>query len=144
MTQEEILQYNKRCAEFLDIVTEEPHWVEFNKFMPNSIAMSYGRRHHIEQLQFHSDWNWIMEVVEAIENLLDGTRPFKYGKLDDLSFNIGNESVKVKASFWTNPNTVDGNYWSYFKYNKKFDKVSKKEAVVQAINQFLIWYEQNK
>lgn len=34
--------------------------------------------------------------------------------------------------------------WSYFKYNKKFNTITKKEAVVQAINQFLIWYSKNK
>ena len=114
MTQEEILQYNKRCAEFLDIVTEEPHWVEFNKFMPNSIAMSYGRRHHIEQLQFHSDWNWIMEVILAINMIPNPKNP------SDATLQTKRTAVQSIL------------------------RSANKEAVVKAINQFLIWYEQNK
>lgn len=125
MNEKEILEYNKRCAEFLDIVTEEPHWVEFNKFMPNSIAMSYGRRHHIEQLQFHSDWNWIMEMVEAIEKLTkqDG---YRYEILIINSLCVIEETNKI------------------FDSNQRVYAKTTKEAVIGAINQFLIWYEQNK
>ena len=72
MTQQEILEYNKRCAEFLKIITNDGFWVEFDKLMPNEITMSYSKRHHIEHLLFHSDWNWIMEVIETIEKLKYG------------------------------------------------------------------------
>ena len=56
MNQQEILEYNKRCAEFLgDEGMQE-------------ICSDNG--HHypsIDEMKFDSDWNWIMEVVEAIE-----------------------------------------------------------------------------
>ena len=63
MTQEEIFDYNKRCAEFLGkeyndnrIVTPYSHFSGQN---PTGKVW--------EECKFHSDWNWIMEVVEAID-----------------------------------------------------------------------------
>jgi len=142
MNQDEILDYNIRCAKFLGwkIISKN----EFNLLGENSYTgenkdVKWGI---IEFLKFHSDWNRIHEVLDAIEEKLDGTRPFKYGKLDSLDFSISNHSVKVKALFWTNPDAISGNHWSIFKYNKKFGKLTKKEAVVQAVDAFLKWNEQ--
>ncbi len=143
MTEQEILEYNKRCAEFLGMhISVDPAdgYDTGTWYKPSDIEGEVIP----SPVLFHSDWNWIMEVVEAIEKELDGSRPFKYGKLDSLDFIITNKKIKINASFWTNPYTVNGNYWSYFKYNKKFNNLSKKEAVVEAINQFLIWYNNEK
>lgn len=142
MNSKQKIIYTKNCLEFLGYKCVTPNDKDFriyegkNSVIPSMVDANFND-------DFLNNWNWIMEVVEAIEKELDGSRPFKYGKLDALDFNIDNKSVKVKASFWTNPNTVNGNYWSYFKYNKKYNNISKKEAVVQAINQFLIWYNEN-
>jgi hypothetical protein len=69
MNEEEIKSYNYLCAKFLKIITDDGYWVEFDELMPNILTMSYNKRHHIEQLQFHLDWNWIIKVIEAIEKL---------------------------------------------------------------------------
>ena len=76
----------------------------------------------LESMQYHSDWNWIMEVVETIEKLGLTT------SLTNNYFHI----MKVE----NNVGTTVG--------SSKINSATKKEAVVQAIDQFLIWYEQNK
>ena len=112
MIQEEILQYNKRCADFMvleiSIKLEDGYtcgtWYKptdnENEFLPCPVM-------------YHSDWNWIREVVEAIE------------KIEITEAQKENPSIEL---------------------NRQIGKVldlpiySKKEAVVQAINQFLIFY----
>jgi hypothetical protein len=129
MTAEEILEYNKRCAEFLGaIYSEHAKAWGFGNAKNIGSKMFHGVMYHnvIEaqrfekKLKFHSDWNWIMEVVEAIENLFDG----------EVLVEISDESC----------------YIGYYKllYEKYTTMETKKEAVVQAINQFLIWYNKNK
>ena len=105
MTQEEILQYNKRCAEFLGFKYHEgsEYW---------TTMLWGGAGFTLRKMKFDSDWNWIMAVVEAIENRT-------------AYVNIKGCAVDIS----TIANT---------------SAPSKKESVVEAINQFLIWYEQNK
>lgn len=109
MTQEEILEYNKRCAEFLGYEISENK--ECFKLLNKNGWISLNI--------FHSDWNWIMEVVEAIE------------AIEKL-----NKTVIIDGSKCT-ITPIETSYIYYKKENKK-------EAVVQAINQFLIWYNENK
>jgi hypothetical protein len=129
MTQEEILQYNKLCAEFLDaIYSEHAEAWGFGNAKNIGSKMFHGVMYHnvIEaqrfekELKFHSDWNWIMEVVEAIE------------KLDNIFVKIHTGGCFI------HPINDTKNYIA-----KEYSS-NKKEAVVQAINQFLIWYNQNK
>ena len=73
-----------------------------------------------EYLRFDSDWNWIIEVVEAIEKI-----EIQEAQKQELPNNQLNKQL-----------------------GRVLDRVldlpiyTKKEAVVHAINQFLIWYEQ--
>ena len=128
MTQQE-LEYNKRCAEFLgwtyissiDIKEGSYHtsikagW--YTK-VPRVLALGLtqylykGRSHN--SLQFHSDWNWIMKVVEVI-NMIPNPKNLSDTTLYTHRLNV--QSILRSAN---------------------------KEAVVQAINQFLIWYNENK
>lgn len=118
MTEQEILEYNKRCAKFLG-------WKNLNDDSFPEYVNPLGDFYQLKELKFHSDWNWIMDVVEAIEN-----------KLND-SFNVDivnkNQCEIVRNG-------------EEFICGAGFDTINhrKKEAVVEAINQFLIWYEQNK
>ncbi len=115
MTQEEILDYNKKCAEFLGV---DIHYsVEVYKDSKSPLRQYIDNRPKSEPLLFHSDWNWIMEVVEAIE---------KKGYEIDIFSNC----VEIC-------DIPDENY-----ITEAVGK-TKKEAVVQAINQFLIWYNEN-
>lgn len=109
MTREEILEFNERCAEFLGWETAGPGF----------FAGYWNGKDFIQfhELKFHSDWNWIMEVVDAIE------------KIGNHGFTIYRQSTNINGL----PFEIS---------NSKSD--SKKEAVVQAINQFLIWYNTKK
>ena len=150
MTQEEILQYNKMCADFLGLKKKvhnekEKEWyltcyptlpehreaynlpLNFpSKYEhPNVIFSFYdnpknvpvqNERVCVAKLKFHSDWNWIMEVVEAIEKI----------------YHI--QGVEI------NGNCCLIKTYTFHKHRSE----TKKEAVVQAINKFLIWYNKNK
>ena len=127
MTQEEILDYNKLCAEFLGSELKNDgqynYWtydhLGFNLMKISGSAWISGN------FEFHSDWNWIMEVVEAIE------------KLDDFYVQIEENACYIyDISKFDNEQTN-----AFIKVD--INTTSKKEAVVQAINQFLIWYNEN-
>lgn len=116
MTQEETIEYNKRCAELLGY-TLRPNDC-YNGDDKLVAKLSYVTS---EELKFHSDWDWIMEVVETIEKL--GETSTRYGTLVDITtthIQIGKIVIDLKL----NP-------------------MIKKEAVVQAIDKFLIWYNKN-
>lgn len=105
MNQEHILNYNKRCGEFLGWEIAGPgfpagFWYENkNKFI------------YFEELKFHSDWNLIHDVVECIKNL---TNPKEHS---DTTFSTLRREIQTHLGR------------------------SHKEATVEAINNFLIWYE---
>lgn len=115
---QEILEYNKRCAEFLDWKFEDeiwlkPHPKEFNRWIVASYSKTF--------VDFCYDWNWIMEVINEILKIYrtDFYLDFDMPVSDTFTVSIGSDG----------------------KYNSRGESnVSSKEAVVQAINQFLIWY----
>ncbi len=113
MTEEE-LEFNRMCSDLIGLKIEDNfinNTYEVESFFP---LLGYSRP--IRELEFHYNWSWIMEVVEAIE------------KLNKIVIIDGNKCTITP---------IDSSY--IFCKNK-----SKKEAVVQAINQFLIWYNKNK
>ena len=105
------IKTNKEIAKFLGLT----HKATKGGFMIKGIVVKY------EKLNFHNDWNSLMEVVEKIESL-------GY-KINNFSINnyiyIGKDDV---ASVIINePN------------------LTKKEAFYQAVVKFVNWYnEQNK
>lgn len=117
MTPEEIQEYNKLCAEFLG-------W----KYQSNPLERWYGQWFHVqreERLYFDSDWNWIHEVKASICNS---------PKVDE--FNTHYDSVAKGYHCSILPvykNSFDGFYTKVFN--------TEKEAVVEAIYQFLKWYK---
>lgn len=75
----------------------------------------------LNKLKFHSDWNWLIEVVEKIERL----------NFDVTIFNSTTEITSFDIDF----KTIFGNS----------DKYSKIEAVYNACVEFIKWYnQQNK
>lgn len=104
MTQEEILEYNKRCAEFLGWRKTHPNIKNWHIYITPIGSISY------DKMLFHSDWNWIHEVVEKMKDIIN---PKEHS---DTTFSTLRREVQIHLGR------------------------SNKEAVVQAINQFLIWY----
>lgn len=115
MTKDEIIQYNKNVHSFLDYKEtssdQDFYFVEHPE-TKDLRELNFNRK-------YVEDWNYIMEVVEAIEKL-EG-----WIQIDGLSDRTG-----CTIRF--------GDTWKVIaqKYN-----TTKKDAVVEAINQFLIWYK---
>ena len=127
-------EFNKLCAEFLGwkedfahesdeygyIQTVDGYMTPFiNVDIIHSIISEYNiseNIHSITQLKFDSDWNWIMEVVEKISINYDWS----------IEKVVGVYQVLIPIS---QTNVINTN---------------KKEAVVQAIWQFLNWYNEQK
>jgi hypothetical protein len=155
MKKEEVFKYNKKCAKFLGFkcsINEQYELPKMMAFPPknNSNLCHIAKICCIEDMQFHSDWNWIMEVIEAIESL-----------------KLGN--VKIPATWSSMHQGVRHDIEEYYDAIVVFDikhsdcivdvvgtmrlrndfivvdnLPTKKEAVVQAIDQFLTWYNKNK
>ena len=104
MKQQEILDYNKRCAEFLGLkrgwwihqekpLTEDKkQWwdIDGKTFLGTTI-------YYDKDLKFYSDWNWIKSVLEKISSLneddfSDETQQ-AFENLLDLSLFSSKESV---------------------------------------------------
>lgn len=60
MTQEEINDYNRRCALFLGWSYNK----DFDEYEPTDYR--FGSAKWLSDMQFHSDWNWIIEICISI------------------------------------------------------------------------------
>lgn len=143
-------EYQKLCAKFLG-------WnIKCNKLIsvPNNSnirPLIYWPAY--ENFKFDSDWNWIMEVVNKMEVL------GSYTIIDTVikgDFVIGRYGIKFYFNPAQNyllhlelrPYLLD-NVWKHPSYKDHiiqafdFKNKGKKEAVIQAIWEFLCWYEEN-
>jgi hypothetical protein len=106
-----------------------------NNFQSGPINLSYGIQ--LDMLKFHTDWNWILEMVDAIENRKTQTSSF--------SFHIQPDSVLIKEDRnygFTMGDGLTSSVPIQFNGSVWITGKNRKEAVAEAINQFLIWYEQ--
>ena len=123
MNKQEVENYNRLCAEFLFPKAKEEYesgeiTIEDGVFKKGMLIFG-----HYDMMRFHSDWNWIMEVVEAIEKLgfnFDSYAPIDIGKDGFYEFNIWN---RITPEIEGRGNTS-------------------KEAYIDAINKFLICYNE--
>tara|TARA_R110000868_G_scaffold14426_4_gene67225 strand:+ start:33653 stop:34090 length:438 start_codon:yes stop_codon:yes gene_type:complete len=81
-----------------------------------------------EQLVFHSDWRWLMEVVEKIEELHDANTPIVH---ISKSIGGGQHYCDIDAKKYHKGTTV-------MVYGK-----TKIEAVYNACVKFIKWYSEN-
>lgn len=158
MIEQEIENYNRLCAEFLgwkysqnyelfyeiDNIWEEKTdgvWYKESDRVenPKDYELYYVKvngfclKDYNYTLKFHLDWNWIHEVKKKIQEL---PRVFFHVRTGGLLFK--HITVVEIYKYAESKETED------FEYLKKdFYECEEKEAVVQAINQFLIWYNDN-
>jgi len=128
MTQDWIDQFNKKCAEFLD--EEEMRIIlEMNAFSYPSV----------ENMKFHSDWNWIHEVIDKIISI-NNYSP----KGQRYRFN-SNRSSKHNRNEFDKPFKirVTGILLENLK-SFSVDSFNEKEATIQVIDQFIDWYNEQK
>ena len=71
-----------------------------------------------EEMLFNSDWNWLMEVVENIENIKFKLPSQEYGQY---------KAMKIKDTL-----------------TMKYKESTKKEAVYNACVEFIKWYNEQK
>lgn len=138
MTQQEILEYQTMCALLLGWkeTTDEfkIKWVGCKtkerldkidkKYIPFLEKDGNVIFHDFCAMDFTKDWNWIMEVVKAIEKL-------KYLVVIQSNF-CQIQEIGTKENNFT-PYIISSVYG-----------VTKEEAVIYAINKFLIWYSNEK
>lgn len=63
---------NKLIAEFLQVDKNENGTFELPQYGTIRLNGDFKTEFIAENLQYHKDWNWLMEVVEKIENDING------------------------------------------------------------------------
>jgi len=104
-------EYNKLCAEFMGLTVIPVGTYSIGSISHPEISEAF--------LKYDSDWNWIMEVVEKIESL------GWYININERECSIYDYSYRSTAQGVV--------------FNRE-NKTSKKEVVVQAIWEFLNYY----
>ena len=112
-----ILESNKMLAEFL-CTTQKTEGID-DCYIYGGIA------YHIDDLNFHKDWNWLMEVVEKIESL---------GYISNQDSRICEGSLKPIYYFRIFIKHYRGQNVGYSKSNLRI------EAVYNACIEFVKWY----
>ena len=129
---ENIIENNKLIAEFLNWEFDDLSETFETPFLKLVDPHAFGDEQFSCKLQdfeleFHSDWNWLMSVVEKIENLQDENNCAIY-------------NVQIEQSF---TEIIDNHTSETIIYD--IDADSKIEAVYNIVIEFIKWYnEQNK
>lgn len=136
ITQEWITQFNKKCLDFTERRLED---MEFS-YIEEMTNIECYREMTIQDLKFHSDWNWIMEVVEKIDSLKTETSKFSfhiYNTFVVISEDRNYVYEKGDGGRRTGPLHINNGKHQIFGKNRK-------EATLQAIDQFIDWYNKQK
>ena len=126
-----ITENNKLIAEFLDWEFDDLSETFETPFLKLVDPHAFGDEQFSCKLQdfeleFHSDWNWMMRVIEKIENLQDENNCAIY--------NVQIEQCFVEIIINHTSETI-----------VEVDSNSKIQAVYNACVEFIKWYnEQNK
>lgn len=120
LTREWIEEFNRKCARFMGFVKWFEPIYQIPKEFCHLVGIELGLR-SVYDLKFHSDWNWIMEVKHHI--VMSGHPVFQFPSIITIK---ENQTLSAK-----NICKID------FKENEK-------EAIVQAIDQFIDWYNKQK
>lgn len=124
MTNKEKVVYTENCLKLLGYKCVTPDNKNFKIYVgesnniPNSVDANLSE-------EFLKNWNWIVEICEAIEKLdnLDSKYASNYNVVIDCF------GCTIETTGYVNKIVVT------------VDNYNKKEAVVEAVNNFLIWYE---
>lgn len=134
-------KYNKLCAEFMGFEQYEienksnGYFVDFKDgFAP------YPRS--LGSLEFHTNWNWIVSVIEKIESLDDSKLHYQWKDVDgeDRS-NFNGYSVDIEGCecrIWLHLELDPFQLISSATSNNKLD------ATISAIYNFLCWHKEEK
>ena len=112
---------NKLLAEFMGYVNTTQTDRDFNIYEGNEMIIKGKPKQLMEamSMEFHSDWNWLMQVVEKIESL--------------------NFAIKVVV----NEALIFCEDWESLDYIYAIEK-TKIEATYNACVEFVKWYNEQK
>jgi hypothetical protein len=117
MTKKEMILYNKRCAEFLGYI----YYSDWNLFrLGHDINNSPVKQYKPENLKFHSDWNWIIEVLNQISSL-------------DFGWKVTSKYVNI----YSHIGDPRGEFNCECSINCPKEVI---KDVIKTVNHFLIWY----
>lgn len=123
ITKEEIKISNKLIAEFMG-------WEISGPGFPSGYNNPHNLYCHFEDLEFNHSWDWLMPVVEKIENLGFWTKIQAHTSFDNLYKSCDIKKQKPRS---------DGDYL----YNYEGDWIeSKIEAVYNAVVEFIKFYNE--
>lgn len=105
---------NEIIAEFMGGWNKDPHTRKYGINIPHMKNQWWD----IDELQYHASWDWLMPVVEKIENMGHSTKI----ECNGISTTV---TISPNVSVWNNPST-------------KIDKAYK------AVVQFIKWYNEQK
>jgi hypothetical protein len=135
MTQEQIIEGNKRIAEFMGAVAEQ--WYPANKELAPEMTGTHmvfpkdkeypgNEKHHsVSCLKYHTSWEWLMPVVDKIESI--GQTHVEFGK----------KHCRIQPILY-NPKK-DCMEWHVLHETQCATKI---EAVYTAVTSFITWYNQ--
>ena len=127
---ENIIENNKLIAEFLNWEFDDLSETFETPFLKLVDPHAFGDEQFSCKLQdfeleFHSDWNWLMRLVEKIENLQDENNCAIY--------NVQTEQCFVEIIINHTSETI-----------VEVDSNSKIQTVYRACVEFIKWYNENK
>ena len=139
MSEQEIIEGNKLIAEFIgykfngNIVISAP--LDKNGFDNYDILTGYN----ISQAAYNSSWNWLMSVVEKIDNL--NISNLNLEESSCVHAEIAGSHIKI--SIRHNHTGMEDYHFLYFE-NDYTDENSKILAVYKAVIEFIKWYNKQK
>lgn len=98
-----------------------------------------SRNGHPVELQYHSSWNWLMPVVEVVENTWNPySNTCLYDEHDGSWFEIKDRSVTVFTAGFKNGERIEYSHHTEWTFNDKNEQV-KREAVWLACVGYFKW-----
>ena len=90
------IENNKIIAEFLSVKIHPCETIENFKFLPIEERGLYNG-YFIDELKYHEDWNWLMEVVKQIDKIsLDAPIIWNLeGKANDIFDSIREVNIEL-------------------------------------------------
>jgi hypothetical protein len=124
-----ITENNILIAEFMQFQNTDLGWYDFEETLSESETDNT-----FDVLKFDTDWNWLMAVVEKIENLKTPitNNPNLIGQFEDYEIHIEGNNVIIYAH---------GEVTKDICHIKKETKI---QTVYNACVEFIEWYNQQK
>ena len=121
--------YDYQLPNNFNLILEQEIQIESN----NGWGLVHQDYVFVRDLIFHSDWNWLMAVVEKIENI----------KIKDYSISTDITDDKTFINVW---HYGDGGKWSILisNLNEEYKDFNKMQRTYKAVVKFINFYNKQK